>query len=204
MRPLIKYHTIKKFSEKYPVAEMCRFLGVSRSGYYDYLKRGEKTDRNADVAALIRERRVERYGKSLGCRRMRKWLLEKKGVKRNYKTVWQIMQRYGMLSECRRRRYYRPSQVLHVYKNLLDRKFKADKPDTKWVTDITYIPTPQGTLYLSTILDLYDRSIVAYRMSTRNDCKLVFDTIKLAKKKRSPRRYSSTVTKGFNTLPQGI
>ena len=87
MRPLIKYQTIKKFSSKYSVTQMCRFFGVSRSGYYDYLKRCEQLDRNAEVAEMIHERRNQRYGKSLGCRRMQSWLLEEKGIKRNYKTI---------------------------------------------------------------------------------------------------------------------
>ena len=203
MKPLIKYRTIKKFSSKYSVTEMCRFFGVSKSGYYDYLKRGEQPDHNAEVAEMIRERREQRYGRSLGCRRMQRWLLMEKGIKRNYKTIWRIMQRYGMLSECRRRRYYRHSEALHVYKNLLARDFSAAKPGTKWVTDITYIPTPQGTLYLSAVLDLYDRSIVAYRMSTRNDCKLVFDTVKLAIKKAATAERQLHSDQGFQYTSTG-
>ena len=92
------------------------------------------------------------------------------------------MQKYGLLSEVRRKRYYRPSEALHVYPNDLNRNFHSDHPDTKWVTDITYIHTSQGTMYLSVILDLYDRHVVAYQMSTRNDSKLVTDTIKAAMK----------------------
>ena len=182
---------------------MCRFFGVSKSGYYDYLKRGEQPDHNAEVAEMIRERREQRYGRSLGCRRMQRWLLMEKGIKRNYKTIWRIMQRYGMLSECRRRRYYRPSESLHVYKNLLSRDFGATKPGMKWVTDITYLPTPQGTLYLSAILDLYDRRIVAYRMSTRNDCKLVFDTLKLAIKKTATTELQLHSDQGFQYTSTG-
>ena len=113
------------------------------------------------------------------------------------------MQKYGMLSECRRRRYYRPSESLNVYMNLLARDFNAAKPGTKWVTDITYIPTPQGTLYLSAILDLYDRSIVAYRMSTRNDCKLVFDTVKLAAKKAATAELQLHSDQGFQYTSTG-
>ena len=179
----LKYKTIKKYSNKYAVVQMCRFFGVSRSGYYDYLKRKEQPDHNAIIAEKIRERREQRYGRSLGCRRMQKWLQEEQGIRRNYKTIWRIMQQYGMLSECRRHRYYRRSESLHIYENLLSRDFHAVKPGTKWVTDITHLPTPQGVLYLSVILDLYDRSILSYRMSTRNDCKLVFDTVKQAVKK---------------------
>lgn len=81
--------------------------------------------------------------------------------------------------------------------DLLARDFNAAKPGTKWVTDITYLPTPQGTLYLSAILDLHDRSIVAYRMSTRNDCKLVFDTVKLAIKKAAAAERQLYSDQGF-------
>ena len=86
MRPLIKYRTIKKFSSKYSVTQMCRFFGVSRSGYYDYLKRGEQPERNTEIAEMIRDRRNQRYGRSLGCRRMQKWLLEQKrsGLRHKY------------------------------------------------------------------------------------------------------------------------
>lgn len=161
---------------------MCRFFKVSRSGYYDFLKRRNQPDRDAALAELIHERRDQRFGRSLGCRRMQKWLAREKGIVRNYKTIWRIMQKYGLLSECRRKRYYRPGEVLHVYANTLGRNFHCEQPDKKWVTDITYIPTPQGTLYLSVILDLHDRSVVTYKMSTRNDCKLVSDTLKAAMK----------------------
>lgn len=120
----------------------------------------------------------------LGWWRMQKWLERFKGIHRNYKTVWRIMRKYGLLSECRRRRFYRPGETLHVYANHLNREFHSSHPDTKWVTDITYVQTPQGTLYVSAILDLYDRRVVACQTSTRNDNKLVLDTIKLAMKKR--------------------
>lgn len=164
---------------------MCRFFKISRSGYYDFFKRREQPDRDDALAKLIHERREQRFGRSLGCRRMQKWLAREKGIVRNYKTIWRVMQKYGLLSECRRRKYYSPGEVLHVYPNLLDRDFHCEQPGKKWVTDITYIATPQGTLYLSAIVDLYDRSIVAYKMSTRNDCKLVSDTLKAAMKAKT-------------------
>lgn len=113
---------------------------------------------------------------------MQLWLAKEKHLYYNYKTVWRVMHRYGLLSVCRRRRYYRPSDVLHVYPNLLNREFQAQRPNQKWVTDISYIQTPQGTLYLSVIRDLFDGSIVSYRMSTLQNSKLVFDTIKAAMK----------------------
>ena len=72
---------------------------------------------------------------------------------------------------------------LHKYPNLLNREFNADRPNQKWVTDISYIPTTQGNCYLSIIRDLYDNSIVSYRLSRKMTVKLVLDTIKEAMKK---------------------
>jgi len=175
-----KYKVIFQNRQKYPVFAMCQYFKVSRSGYYDYLKRCEQPERDEELAKLIAERQGARYGRSLGCRRMQKWLEKVKGIRLNYKTVWRVMRKYGLLSECRRKRYYRPGETLHVYPNLLNRQFHSCQPNAKWVTDITYIPTGQGTVYLSAILDLYDRRIVAYKTSTRNDSKLVTDTLKNA------------------------
>ncbi len=182
MRPYLKYKVIYRNRDKFSISEMCRYFKVSRSGYYSFAKRIAQPDRDEPLAKLIQERRNGSFGKSLGCRRMQKWLEQNKGLYYNYKTVWRVMQKYGLLSEIRRRRYYRPSEALHIYPNDLNRNFRSDQPDTKWVTDITYIHTPEGTMYLSAILDLYDRHVVAYRISTRNDSKLVTDTIKAAMK----------------------
>ena len=73
-------------------------------------------------------------------------------------------------------------QQLHKYENLLGRQFHAEKPNSKWVTDISYIQTKQGVLYLSMIRDLYDNSIVAYKTGTQQTANLVLDTIRLAMK----------------------
>ena len=72
---------------------------------------------------------------------------------------------------------------MHKYPNLLNRDFKASRPNQKWVTDISYIHTSQGTLYLSIIRDLYDNSIVAYKTGTEQNINLVLQTIKAAKRK---------------------
>ena len=93
------------------------------------------------------------------------------------------MKKYGLLSEIRRRRKWQQmGQQVHRYKNLLGREFHADRPNSKWVTDITYIHTKQGVLYLSMIRDLYDNSIVAYKTGTEQTVNLVLDTIRLAMK----------------------
>ena len=71
-------------------------------------------------------------------------------------------------------------QQLHKYQNLLNRDFHAETPNSKWVTDISYIQTKQGVLYLSMIRDLYDNSIVAYKTATQQTVNLVLDTIRQA------------------------
>ena len=91
------------------------------------------------------------------------------------------MKKYDLLSEIRRHRKWRQmGQQLHKYENLLNREFHADHPNHKWVTDISYIHTGQGVLYLSMIRDLFDNSIVAYKTGTSQTVNLVLDTIRLA------------------------
>ena len=91
------------------------------------------------------------------------------------------MKKHELLSEIRRRRKWRQmGQQVHKYENLLNRQFQADKPNRKWVTDISYIRTGQGVLYLSIIRDLYDNSIVAHKTGTSQSVNLVLDTIRLA------------------------
>ena len=90
---------------------------------------------------------------------------------------------------------------LYRYENLLNRQFQADRPNQKWVTDISYIQTKQGVLYLSMIRDLYDNSIVAYKTGTQQTINLVLDTIHLAMRKEkrgSLQSCNSTATKAFN------
>ncbi len=100
------------------------------------------------------------------------------------KTILRIMKKYGLLSEIRRRRkWVQMGKQMHKYENRLNRNFSADIPNRKWVTDISYIHTKQGVLYLSVICDLYDRSIIAYKTGTEQTVNLVLDTIRLAVRK---------------------
>ena len=186
MRPKLKYAVIYRHRREYPVLVMCRFFGVSRSGYYDFVKRIGQPEHDANLAESIRECQ-RTTDKTYGYRRVWKWLQDR-NVQRNPKTVLRIMQKYGLLSEIRRRRKWRNlGQQVHKYENLLNRQFKTDKPNTKWVTDISYIHTKEGVLYLSMIRDLYDNSIVAYKMASRQTVSLVLDTIRLAMKKEKKR-----------------
>ena len=100
-----------------------------------------------------------------GYRRVCIWL-ERKGIHHNPKTILRVMNKYNLLSVIRRKRYVRYGEGLHKYPNLLNRDFTAECPNQKWVTDISYISTGQGTLYLSIIRDLYDNSIVIYKTAT--------------------------------------
>jgi len=94
------------------------------------------------------------------------------------------MKKYDLLPEIRRRRkWVQMGQQVHKYGNLLNREFLAQRPNQKWVTDISYIFTKQGVLYLSMIRDLYDNSIVAYKTGAQQRANLVLDTIRLAIKR---------------------
>ena len=172
---------IYRHKDKYGISEMCRFFNVSRSGYYDYVKRMDIPAWDLPLAEKIRECQDE-CGKTYGYRRVHIWL-ERKGIYRNPKTVLRVMQKYGLLSVIRRKKYRNYGDYLHKYPNLLNRDFSAQRPNQKWVTDISYIHTKQGVLYLSIIRDLYDNSIVAYKTGTEQNINLVLSTIREAKKK---------------------
>ena len=185
MKPSVKYSVIYKFRSKYPVSVTCNFFGVSRSGYYDYVKRIEQPQWDEVLAKIIQECQ-KRCSMTYGYRRVHIWLMREKSLYYNPKTVLRIMNKYGLLSEIRRRKKYKyMSQQIHKYENLLNRNFTADRPNTKWVTDISYIHTSQGVLYLSMIRDLYDNSIVAYRTGTEQTVNLVLNTVRDAIQKEA-------------------
>ena len=181
MRTSVKYLVIYRHREKYAISEMCRFFEVSRSGYYDFVKRMDIPAKDLPLAEKIRECQEE-CGKTYGYRRVHLWL-ERNGIHHNPKTVLRVMQKYNLLSVVRRKKYHYYSQALHKYPNLLNRDFNAERPNQKWVTDISYIHTQQGVLYLSIISDLYDNSVVAYKTSTTQNVQLVLETIKAARRK---------------------
>ena len=172
---------IYRHREKYSISEMCRFFEVSRSGYYEYVKRMDIPAKDLPLAEKIKECQSE-CGKTYGYRRVHTWL-ERKGIYHNPKTILRVMQKYNLLSVVRRKKYRNYGEYLHKYPNLLNRDFHAERPNQKWVTDISYIHTKQGVLYLSIIRDLYDNSIIAYKTGTEQNVNLVLNTIKSAMKK---------------------
>ena len=172
---------IYRHKEKYSISEMCRFFEVSRSGYYDYVKRMAVPAWDLPLAEKIKECQ-DKCGKTYGYRRVHIWLA-RNGIHKNPKTVLRVMQKYNLLSVIRRRKFYKYGEYLHKYDNLWKQNFRADRPNQKWATDISYIHTKQGVLYLSIIRDLYDNSIVAYKTGTQQTVNLVLDTIRAAKRK---------------------
>ena len=172
---------IYRHKVKYSISEMCRFFEVSRSGYYDYVKKMDVPAWDLPLAEKIQECQEHSHS-TYGYRRVHIWL-ERQGIYRNPKTVLRVMQKYNLLSEVRRKKYHNYTNGIYKYPNLLVQDFHADRPNQKWVTDISYIKTGQGFLYLSIIRDLYDNSIVAYKTGTKQNINLVLSTIRAAKRK---------------------
>ena len=204
MRPRIKYHIIYRPRNEYRVSVMCKTFGVSRSGYYDFVRRLDRPNADAGLAQLIREQQ-KHCRQTYGYRRMWMWL-GKQGIHHNPKTVLRVMKKYDLLAEIRRpRKWANMGQQVHRYENLLNRDFHADRPNSKWVTDISYIHTGQGVLYLSMIRDLYDNSIVAYKTAESQTINLVLDTIRLAvkqEKKKVAGRLQLHSDQGFQYTSQ--
>ena len=181
MKTTVKYQVVYRHREKYSISEMCRFFKISRSGFYDFVHRMDSQPKDKELAGLIGECQ-ESCKRTYGYRRVAIWL-DRKGIHRNPKTILRVMEKYGLLSVIRRKKFHVSGSVLHRYPNTLNRNFHAERPNQKWVTDISYVKTNQGFLYLSIIRDLYDLSIISYRTSQFQTIKLVLDTINDAKAK---------------------
>ena len=182
MKASIKYRVIHRFKDKYSIYDMCKFFNVSRSGYYAWVKKLDKEDHDKLIGELIKECQ-KKTRCTYGYRRVKIWLLREFGLVINHKAVLRIMNKYDLLSKSRRRRkWVQNIESLHRYENKFERNFYADRPNAKWCTDISYIPTKEGFLYLSVIKDLYDNFIVSYKVGSQNDNNLVFETIRLAQK----------------------
>ena len=177
---------IYRFKDRFTVEGLCRLLDVSRSGYYKWLKRKDRPDKDKTVADLIAECH-EKAHRTYGYRRVKIWLLRETGLVINNKAVLRIMRKYNLLAIRKRKRFrhYDCNTYTH-YANELMRDFTATRPNEKWVTDISYIQTKQGFLYLSMIKDLYDNSIVGYKYATQMPASLVIETVRAAVKSAKP------------------
>ena len=165
---------------------MCKLLCVARASYYKWLKYKDKerNDENILIAQLIKEYDMT-FNHILGYRRMTSWInrLNNKSYSRN--RIHRIMKKLGIKSVIRKKsNKYIYSPTYYLPDNFLQRDFNASKPNEKWLTDVTefkwYANNKKHRLYLSVILDLYDRSIVSYVVSSRNNNALTLDTFEKA------------------------
>ena len=172
-----KYRVIAEFTGKYSITAMCKFLSVPRSSYYYWLKSKDCDDKDALLIESIREgHRVSRG--TYGYRRMTIWLNRTYGITVNNKRVRRAMKKAGLQSAVRKKKFKKDQGTIHKYDNLLARNFYSSRPNDKMVTDVTYISTARGNVFLSIVKDLFDNSIRGYCLSRNNDLKLVADTLK--------------------------
>ena len=155
-------------------------MEVSRAAYYKWLHREipKQEQENIELAELIKEY-DERFNHILGYRRMTSWINHFNHTNYSKKRIHRIMKKLGIHSVIRKKKKkYTSSTPETMAENKLNRDFYAAAPNEKWVTDVTEFKIPGDTkkLYLSAILDLYDRYPVGYVISTRNDNRLVFKT----------------------------
>ena len=183
------YQAIKYCSEEYhyPIETACEILHVSRSAYYKWLRGdfGARTVENERIADLVEK--IHNESPDKGYRRIRDDLERYHDTKVNDKRVLRICRKKGIKSTikyanngCTRQ----AADPQFIAENILDRDFHADKPNEKWLTDVTEFKWYEGIVvhkvYLSAILDLYDRRIVEFIIRDRNDNPLVFDTLDAA------------------------
>ena len=174
--------TIKYFSEtkNWSINWMCKQLAISRAAYYKWLHREipEQELENIKLANLIKEY-DERFNHILGYRRMTSWINHFNHTNYKRKRIHRIMKKLGIHAVIRKKKKKYPSSKPEtVVENKLNRDFNATAPNEKWVTDVTEfkVPGEKKKLYLSAILDLYDRYPVSFVVGTKNDNRLVFKT----------------------------
>ena len=173
-----KYRVIAEFTGKYSITVMCQFMSVPRSSYYYWLKNKDCEDKDASLVESIREGQRASCG-TYGYRRMTIWLNRVYGIIVNSKRVRRIMKEAGLQSVVRKKKKFKKDQgAVYKYDNLLARNFYSSRPNDKMVTDITYISTGRGKVFLSMVKDLFDNSIRGYCVSRNNDLKLVADTLR--------------------------
>jgi transposase InsO family protein len=161
---------------------MCKVLEVSRSGFYAWVKRGESDRAREDrrLTTLIRdifEESRRTYGSPRIHREMRK-----RSVRCGRKRVVRLMNKAGLRSKIRRRFRVRTTDSRHshpIAPDLVGRNFTAEAPNRVWVSDITYIPTDEGWLYLATTMDLFSRLIVGWSMSESLEARIAIDALQM-------------------------
>lgn len=168
---------------------MSKVLNVSRSGYYDWLKRepSKRSEEEAELLIAMRDIHVESRFRAGSPKLYRG--LRKKGYKVNHKRVERIARKYGLKAIFRKSFRKKTTDSNHRYPvsaNLLKRNFTASRPNQVWVSDITYLRTNRGWLYLCVVIDLFSRKVVGWSMSKRIDTAIVADAFKMAVQARRP------------------
>lgn len=159
---------------------LCDIAGISRAAYYQWLKR-TPSGQELQNEEIIKEMKIlhEKVDGIYGYRRMKLNINRRFGQNFNHKRIYRLMKIAGIQSVIRRKKKaYKRSTPQHIAENVLNREFTAEKPNEKWVTDVTelkYGSTKKA--YLSAILDLYDGSIVSYVLGHSNNNNLVFKTL---------------------------
>lgn len=172
----------------YPVGVLCDVLGVSRSGYYAWSGRPEPARATSDAQlkaqiAVVHEKSRSTYGSPRVHAELRG-----KGVRVGKKRIERLMREDGIKARQKRRfRHTTDSNHTHpIAPNVLGRQFTVTVPNKVWVTDVTYIATDEGWLYLAAILDLFSRRVVGWATSATNDRALALDALELALRARRP------------------
>jgi transposase InsO family protein len=185
----VKFAWMEKHLADFPVAEMGRVLGVQASGFHAWQQREPGVREQRRTALAVEIKAVHAHFRGVyGAPRIQREL-HKQAVQVCENTVAAIMRQLGLRSK--RARTFVPSTTdskhAHpVAPNTLDREFIAERPNQKWVTDITYVETKEGWLYVAAVLDLYSRKIVGWSMAEHLRAELVLDALSMALARRRP------------------
>jgi transposase InsO family protein len=184
----VKFSFIHEHKEVWPVRVMCRTLHVSTQGFYAWCSRPTSNQQQRRDAILVKIRTVhaeckQRYGSPRIYTE-----LQADGVECCVNTVAKLMRDNDVRAKTARK-FINTTDSNHsfpVAENVLDRQFDPEKPNERWVADITYIPTREGWLYLAAVEDLYSRRVVGWSMADHMESRLVVDALKMAIKCRLP------------------
>lgn len=184
----MKYAWIRQHQDTFRVRRMCQVFEVSRSGYYEWLTRPESAHRETDRHLGERVKRAFEKGRgSYGTRRIQQELREA-GERVSRQRIGRLLQEQGL--RCKTRRKFRATtnsnHALPVAPNHLNRQFQVEQPDRAYVSDITYLATDEGWLYLAVVLDLFSRQVVGWSMAERMTADLVCDALQMACWRRRP------------------
>jgi transposase InsO family protein len=185
----VKFAFIRAEKAFYPIALLCRVLGVSRSGFHAWHQRPQAPRVGADALLAAQVASVHKRSRSTyGSPRVHAEL-RAKGIRVSRKRVERLMRENGLEAR-RKRRFRRTTDSRHsdpIAPNVVARNFEATEPNATWVTDVTAIWTTEGWLYLAVLLDLYSRRVVAWDAGANNDTALALRTLRLGLRRRHPR-----------------